>query len=110
MPGGADVVVDAVGNQLATAISSAAMSGRIVVFGMNANAREPIRQVEITEKSLSIHGTYITDFTFPEAIRMLESDRLVVEPMISAVLPLAEAERGFELLRSGGATKVIITP
>ena len=59
---------------------------------------------------MAIFGTYITDFTFPEAIRLLESDRLVVEPMISAVLPLADAERGFELLRSGGATKVIITP
>jgi threonine dehydrogenase-like Zn-dependent dehydrogenase len=110
MPAGADVVVDAVGNQLGTAIASAGMAGRIVVFGMNANAREPIRQVEITQKSLAIFGTYITDFTFPEAIRLLESDRLVVEPMISAVLPLADAERGFELLRSGGATKVIITP
>ena len=92
----ARVVVDAVGNQLGTAITSAGMAGRIVVFGMNANAREPIRQVEITEKSLAIFGTYITDFTFPEAIRLVESGRLVVEPMISAVLPLADAGRGFE--------------
>ena len=43
------------------------------VFGMNANARRPIHQVEITERSLTIMGTYITDFTFPEAIRLLES-------------------------------------
>jgi threonine dehydrogenase-like Zn-dependent dehydrogenase len=110
MPRGADIVVDAVGSQLGSAIESAAMAGRIVVFGMNATARPAIPQVQITERSLSIFGTYITDFTFPEAIRLLESGRLVVEPMISAVLPLADAERGFELLRSGGATKVIITP
>ena len=110
MPAGADVVVDAVGSQLGNAISSAGMAGRIVVFGMNSTANPPIHQVEITQKSLSIFGTYITDFTFPEAIRLLESGRLVVEPMISAVLPLAEAERGFGLLRSGGATKVMITP
>ena len=110
MPAGADVVVDAVGSQLSQAIESAGMAGRIVVFGMNSTARPPIHQVEITEKSLTICGTYITDFTFPEAIRLLESGRLVVEPMIGGVLPLAEAERAFEMLRSGGATKVMITP
>ena len=110
MPGGADVVVDAVGNQLGTAIASAGMVGRIVVFGMNSTAQPPIHQVEITEKSLSIFGTYISDFTFPEAIRLLESGRLVVDPMISAVMPLVDAPAGFAMLRSGGATKVIITP
>jgi threonine dehydrogenase-like Zn-dependent dehydrogenase len=110
MPGGADVVVDAVGNQLGTAIASAGMVGRIVVFGMNSTAQPPIHQVEITEKSLSIFGTYISDFTFPEAIRLLESGRLVVDPMISAVMPLVDAPAAFAMLRSGGATKVIITP
>jgi threonine dehydrogenase-like Zn-dependent dehydrogenase len=108
--GGADIVVDAVGSQLGSAIGSAAMAGRVVVFGMNSTAAPAIRQVEITEKSLSIFGTYITNFTFPEAIRLVESGRLLVEPMLSAVLPLARAPEGFDLLRSGGATKVVITP
>jgi threonine dehydrogenase-like Zn-dependent dehydrogenase len=110
LPGGADIVVDAVGSQLGSAIGSAAMAGRIVVFGMNSTATPAIRQVEITEKSLSIFGTYITNFTFPEAIRLVESGRLLLEPMLSAVLPLDRAPEGFDLLRSGGATKVVITP
>jgi len=110
LPGGADIVVDAVGSQLATAIEAAAMGGRIVLFGMNGNARPAVHQVEITEKSLAILGSYISNFTFPEAVRLLESGRLLVEPMISAVLPLTEAAEAFELLRSGGASKVVITP
>jgi threonine dehydrogenase-like Zn-dependent dehydrogenase len=110
LPGGADIVVDAVGSQLDTAIEAAAMGARIILFGMNGNARPPIHQVEITSKSLAILGSYISNFTFPEAVRLLESGRLVVEPMISAVLPLAEADQAFELLRSGTATKVVITP
>lgn len=110
LPDGADIVVDAVGSQLGSAIETAAMAGRIVVFGMNSNARPAIPQVRITERSLTIMGTYITDFTFPEAIRLLESGRLLVEPMIGAVLPLARAEEGFALLRSGAAVKVVIQP
>jgi 2-desacetyl-2-hydroxyethyl bacteriochlorophyllide A dehydrogenase len=108
--GGADIVVDAVGSQLAQAIDAAAMGGRIVLFGMNSNARQPIHQVDITSKSLAVLGSYISNFTFPEAVRLVESRRLAVDPMISAVVPLADGHEAFELLRSGQATKVVITP
>lgn len=110
LPDGADIVVDAVGSQLGAAIESAAMAARIIVFGMDSNARPPIHQTRITERSLSIFGTYITDFTFPTAIRLLETERLLVEPMIGVVLPLERAPEGFDLLRAGDVTKVVITP
>ena len=110
LPGGADVVVDAVGSLLGTAVEATALSGRVVVFGMNSNARPPIHQVEITEKSLTIMGTYISNFTFPEAITLLESGRLNVAPMLTHVLPLARIDAGMDLLRSGEATKVVIVP
>jgi threonine dehydrogenase-like Zn-dependent dehydrogenase len=110
MPTGPDVVVDAVGSLLGAAVEVAAMGGRIVVFGMNSNARPAIHQVEITEKSLTIMGTYISNFTFPEAITLLESGRLNVAPMLTHVLPLTEIEAGMDLLRSGEATKVVIVP
>jgi threonine dehydrogenase-like Zn-dependent dehydrogenase len=110
LPGGADIVVDAVGDQLASAIDAAAMGGRIILFGMNSNARPAIHQLDITSRSLAILGSYISNFTFPEAIRLLESGRLAVDPMISAVVPLADGHEAFELLRSGQATKVVITP
>jgi len=110
LPGGADVVIDAVGDRLGAAIEAASMGGRIVLFGMNSNAHPPIHQVEITSRSLAILGSYISNFTFPEAIRLLESGRLVVDPMISAVVPLVDGHEAFERLRSGQATKVVITP
>src|SRR5205809_412406 len=46
LPGGADVVVDAVGSVLPQAIEAAAMGARVVVFGMNGNARPAVHQVE----------------------------------------------------------------
>jgi threonine dehydrogenase-like Zn-dependent dehydrogenase len=110
LPLGADVLADAVGSALGDAIDAAAMGARLVVFGMNGNAVIPVRQVIITEKSLSIFGTYITQFTFPAAIRMIESGALNLKPIVSDVMPLADALEGLARIRSGEATKVVVVP
>lgn len=110
LPAGADVVVDAVGSLFATAVTSAASGGRVVLFGMDTNARPPIHQVEITERSLSVLGSYIANFTYPDAVRLLESGQLQLEAMVNAVLPLDRIEAGMDRLRRGDATKVVLTP
>jgi threonine dehydrogenase-like Zn-dependent dehydrogenase len=61
LPRGADVVVDAVGSVLPQAIEAAGMGGRVVVFGMNGNARPPVHQIDIVQKGLSILGSYISN-------------------------------------------------
>jgi threonine dehydrogenase-like Zn-dependent dehydrogenase len=109
-PNGVDIVVDAVGSLLPDCIETAGMGGRIVLFGMNSNARPAIHQVEITEKGLTILGTYITAFTFPAAIRLIETGQLNLRPIISEVLPLERTAEGIEHLRAGQATKVVIRP
>ncbi|HEU4571090.1 MAG TPA: alcohol dehydrogenase catalytic domain-containing protein, partial [Candidatus Limnocylindrales bacterium] len=109
-PFGAEVVVDAVGTQFGSAVEAAALGGRIVLFGQNANARPPIHQYTITERSLSVLGTYITAFTFPTAIRLAEQGNLPLAAIVTHVLPLDRLAEGFDLLRSGDATKVVITP
>jgi threonine dehydrogenase-like Zn-dependent dehydrogenase len=110
LPHGADVVVDAVGSVLPQAIEAAGMGARVVVFGMNGNARPPVHQVEIVEKGLAILGSYISNFTFPAAIRLVESGRLNLAPMITATIPLDETPAGIERLRSGDAVKIVIKP
>ncbi len=110
LPGGADVVVDAVGSVLPAAIEAAGMGGRVVIFGMNANARPAIHQVEITEKGLTILGSYISNFTFPAAIRLVESGQLDLRPMITASIGLEDTADGVARLRSGEAIKVVIHP
>ncbi len=110
MPRGAAVVVDAVGSVLPQAIDAAGMGARVVMFGMNGNARPPVHQVEIVEKGLSILGSYISNFTFPAAIRMIEGGQLNVAPMISALVPLEDTAAGIARLRSGEAVKIVIVP
>ncbi len=110
LPKGADVVVDAVGSVLPDAIEAAGMGGRIVMFGMNGNARPPVHQVEIVEKGLTILGSYISNFTFPAAIRLVESGALDLAPMITATIPLEDTVAGIARIRSGEAVKIVITP
>jgi threonine dehydrogenase-like Zn-dependent dehydrogenase len=110
LPAGADVVIDAVGSVLPSAIEAAGMGGRVVMFGMNANARPAVHQVEIVEKGLTILGSYISNFTFPAAIRLIESGQLDLRPMVTATIGLEETLDGIARLRSGEAVKIVIRP
>ena len=110
LPGGADVVVDAVGSVLPQAIDAAGMGARIIVFGMNGNARPAVHQVEIVAKGLAIYGSYISNFTFPAAIRLVESGRLDLAPMITATIGIDDTAAGIARLRSGEAVKIVIAP
>jgi threonine dehydrogenase-like Zn-dependent dehydrogenase len=110
MPAGADVVVDAVGSVLPQAIDAAAVGARVIIFGMNQNAHPAVHQVEIVEKGLSILGSYISNFTFPAAIRLVESGQLNLAPMITASIPLDDTAAGIARIRSGEAVKIVIKP
>jgi threonine dehydrogenase-like Zn-dependent dehydrogenase len=110
LPAGADVVVDAVGSVLPQAIEAAGMGARVVIFGMNGNARPPVHQVEIVEKGLAILGSYISNFTFPAAIRLVESGQLNLAPLITATIGIDDTVAGIAQLRSGEAVKIVIKP
>lgn len=106
--GGADVVVDAVGSQLPTAVRFAAPRGRVLLFGMDAHARGEISQVEITRRELVVFGTYIGDHTFPDTIRILESGVIDLEPMISHRVALDALPGTLDAIRRGEAVKAVV--
>jgi len=108
--GGADVVVDAVGALFPQAVPVATKGGKVVLFGMNQQARPTVSQYDITRNELTIYGTFIGINTFPVAIKMLESGALKPSVLISHRLPLARIAEGLELLRRGEAIKVVVTP
>jgi 2-desacetyl-2-hydroxyethyl bacteriochlorophyllide A dehydrogenase len=109
-PARAEVVVDAVGSLLPEAIDAAALGGRVILFGMNGNARPQVHQVEIVEKGLSILGSFISNYTFPAAIRMIEAGMVDLAPLITEVLPLADTRLAIDRLRSGQGVKFVVTP
>jgi threonine dehydrogenase-like Zn-dependent dehydrogenase len=108
LPFGADVVVDAVGSLFPQTLAAVATGGRVVLIGMNSTARAEIAQNDITRRGVSIFGSYITNFTFPTAIRLLERGTPDLSPIVTHRLTLDEVHSGLDLLRSGEALKVVI--
>ena len=64
-------------------------------------------------KELHIHGTFAyTSESFEQALRLIESGRLDVSPLVTHRFPLAEFEKAFDLLRRRPepVVKVILEP
>jgi len=107
---GADIVVDAVGTLLPRAIELVRRRGRIILFGMNSHAQQTIAQNTITRHEISILGAYISRHTFPQVVKLLESQVLPLPKLVTHRVSLPEIDKAFAALRSGEAIEVIIKP
>ncbi len=107
---GADVVVDAVGTLMSTALRLVRPAGTVILFGMNAQARAEIAQYDITRREIRVVGSYVGRHTFPLAIQMLERGAIRPEELVTHRLPLARFGEGLEHLRRGEAVKVMMVP
>jgi len=105
---GADIVVDAVGNQMAVAVKLARRGGHVILFGLRPHDHPPVNQYTITRYDLTIHGTFVGLNPFEQTVQLLESRRIQPSVLITHRLPLTELAQGIELMRSGQAMKVIV--
>lgn len=105
---GADVVVDAVGNQIGTAVKVARRGGQIVLFGLRPHDSPTVNQHTITRYDLTIHGTFVGLNPFGQTVQLLESRRIQPSKLITHRVPLSELVQGIDLMRSGKAIKVIV--
>jgi len=107
---GADVVVDAVGNQFPACLEVVARRGTISLFGMNERAQPPLPQNEITRNELTVFGSYGGQRAFPRAIQRPERRAIRPSALNTHHLPVSQLPQGIEAARSGEAMKVVITP
>jgi threonine dehydrogenase-like Zn-dependent dehydrogenase len=105
---GADLVVDAVGNQMGTAIKLVRRGGQVVLFGLRPHDNPQVNQYTITRYDLTIHGVFVGLYPFEQTIQLLESGRLQPSQLITHRVPLSNLPEGIELMRSGQAVKVIV--
>jgi len=105
---GADIVVDAVGNQMSQALQLARRGGQVILFGLRPHDNPPVNQYTITRYDLTVHGTFVGLHPFAQTIQLLESRRIQPSVLVTHRLPLAELERGVELMRTQQAMKVLI--
>ena len=105
-PIGAEVVVDAVGSQLSTALDLVGKAGRIVLFGVNTHARAEVAQARITRDELTLVGAYVGQDVFPQAIRLLEQGKVDFSPLVTHRIAVDELPGALDELRAGEAVKV----
>jgi threonine dehydrogenase-like Zn-dependent dehydrogenase len=105
---GADIVVDAVGNQIDTAVKCVRRGGQIILFGLRPLDNPTVNQYTITRYDLTMHGAFVGLHPFSQTIQLLESRRIQPSQLITHRLPLSELAHGVELMRTQQAMKVMI--
>lgn len=82
--------------------------GTIVVVAIHPTPR-PVNLQQLFWKELQILGARVYETNdFETAINLIDSGEIPCEKVISHVYPLEESDQALEVLRSGGAMKVLI--
>jgi L-iditol 2-dehydrogenase len=110
---GADVVLEAVGRNatVGAAIDCVRKGGTVVLIG-NISPEVTLPLQKVVSRQLGLQGSAASCGEYPEAMEMVTSGRIRIEPLITAVAPLEEGPRWFERLHSGepNLMKVVLTP
>ncbi len=110
---GIDVAVEAVGAEatVAAAVGSVRKGGSVALIGNLAPQFEVAVQTVVT-RQLTLFGSYASAGEYPRCLEMIARGSLDVDPLISAVAPLAEGPGWFKRLYDAedGLMKVILTP
>jgi Zn-dependent alcohol dehydrogenase len=113
--GGVDYAIEATGRPEAmeTAFLSTRKRGAAVLIGIpRADALLSLPAVTIPRMERrvlgSIYGSTKAERDFPHTLDLYREGRLPLDRLISHRLPLEEAERGFELMQSGDALRVVL--
>ena len=110
---GCDVFIEATGHPAAVE-SGLRMVCKLATFVEFSVMREPVT-VDWTiigdTKELNIHGSHLGPYCYPVAIKMIEDGRLPMDRIVTHKLPLAEFQRGIDLVARGTESiKVVLTP
>ncbi|HBJ84854.1 MAG: galactitol-1-phosphate 5-dehydrogenase [Prosthecobacter sp.] len=110
---GADASFEVVGAgaPLDLAIRSVRKGGQVILIG-NLQPSTPFPLQEVVTRQLTIKGSCSCAGEYPEAIRRIQDGSIQVEPLLSAVAPLAEGGDWFKRLYDNkeGLLKVVLQP
>ena len=110
---GVDVAVEAVGRTetVTAAIESVCKGGTVVLVG-NISPQVTIPLQKVVTRQIRLQGSCASAGEYPRAIELLASGAIRVQPLITAVAPLAAGPEWFERLyaREPNLMKVVLTP
>jgi 2-desacetyl-2-hydroxyethyl bacteriochlorophyllide A dehydrogenase len=112
-PLGFDVIADCTGVPAVVAQmpTHARKNGKLLYFGVNPPAaRVEISPYDIYRNDLTIYGSFASRHSFPDAISLLQSRAVKVQPLVSRLFPIERFAEALDLAFSGEALKVQIQP
>ena len=113
---GADVVLEAVGHESAVPLSLelARRGGAVALMGIAGGEKRPLLAADVFAlKELHVHGVFAyASRDYAEALRLIESGRVDVGPLITHRFALPEFAKAFDLLstRKEPVVKVVLRP
>ena len=113
---GADVVFEAAGSETAVslALDLARRGGTVILSGIAGGSRRTFLEADVFAlKDLRVEGVFAyTTASFEQALRIIESGKLDVRPLVTHTLPLQEFQKAFDLLsnRPEPVVKVMLRP
>lgn len=110
-----DAVVDATGSipMMSKTIDYVRHGGKVLLFGVPpVDQQMEIKAFPIFRKGLTILSSFTSLRNSYQALALLKTKKIILEPLISHRLPLEEFQRGIELIEQGreGVKKVLIIP
>ena len=94
----ADIVIEATGNALETALKCVTPGGKILPFGMDSSITATVIPNDITRWAVKILGLYLGQNTMVPSIRIFQEKRLNMKPFFTDVIPLSAGMEAFEML------------
>ncbi|MDG6925867.1 MAG: zinc-dependent alcohol dehydrogenase family protein [Nitrososphaerota archaeon] len=110
---GADVAVEMIGRAetVENSVRSVGAGGRVVIMGVSRkDALSRISPFDVMAKEVEIIGSNANAYGFVPSIRLIESGAIPVDFLVSHEVPISEAQRAFDLCKSGEGLKVLIRP
>lgn len=105
---GADFAIDVVGSQIWEGVRAVRKGGTVLLFGFNSKAKPVVEQHQITNREVSVLGTWLANDAFPRAVKILESGVLDLNFLITHTLPLEKTKEAIEILRKGEGIEILI--
>lgn len=110
---GVEVAFEVVGSAdtVTAAVQSAAKGGTVVLVG-NLSPQIPLPLQTVVTREITLLGSCASNGEYPLCLDLLASGTIRIDPLISAVAPLAEGPAWFDRLyaREKGLMKVILVP
>jgi propanol-preferring alcohol dehydrogenase len=109
---GVDVVIELVGRTetINTSINSLRRGGRLVFVGYSED-NLVVSPMKIVLNQLKILGSRASSrWEAIEVVKLVQSGKFKLEPLVTHVVSLDEINKGLDLLRSGKAVRVVVKP